>query len=88
MKRQKEMDAEGQVGTRRLNGAQLRGLLSMLAVGEKKLSRDHWTDVFHEDDGEPATGFANKKVGSKELAEQLSTIYRSAQGEIGCDILP
>ena len=54
------------------------------------MGREHWTDVFHESDGESAGGTGlgkakGDKVGVKELVRSLNTIYRSAEGEIGWD---
>ena len=56
---------------RRMNRSQLNGFIAALGAGENKLGREHWTDVFHESDGESASGTGlgkakDDKVGVKD----------------------
>ena len=87
LKKQLSMDGDNHVATRSMDRSQLKSFIGQLGIGERKLRRDHWTDIFHEQDGHPATrtGSDEKADGVQHLKDQLSTIYKTAQGELGWD---
>ena len=89
LKKQLSIDADNQVSTRSMDRGQLKSFIGRLGIGERKLRRDHWTDIFHEQDGQPATRTRSEdeSKGVQHLKDQLSTIYNSAQDELGWDDL-
>ena len=73
--------------TRSINDGQLRSFIGQLGIGEGKLGKDHWGDIFHEQDGQAVTqaGASEKTDCVQHLKDQLRTIYKTAQGELGWD---